>query len=296
VVLPTFRSLHVDVALITGSDGPSFMPQTDAKLETALRRRGAVVHAPRWNDPDVDWSRYELAVVRTAWDYPSDRDGFVAWAAEAASQTSLWNPADVLRWNTHKSYLLELEDRGAPVVPTAWLARGDHLELADLLARRGWDRAVVKPAVGGGAVGVARVEEGGDAAGQRHLDELLAAGDAMVQPYLPSIETVGELSVIVIDGEVTHGVRKLPRSGEYRVQEEFGGRMLAEDLDRDTRALVAWLLEAAGAELLYARVDLLEDEVGSVQLVELEVTEPDLFLDAAPGAADRLADAILRRA
>jgi glutathione synthase/RimK-type ligase-like ATP-grasp enzyme len=286
----------VDVALITGSDGPSFMPQTDAKLETALRRRGAVVHTPRWNDPDVDWSRYELAVVRTAWDYPADRDGFVAWAAEAASQTSLWNPADVLRWNTHKSYLLELEDRGAPVIPTAWLARGDRIELADLLARRGWERAVVKPAVGGGAVGLARIEEGGDAAGQRHLDELLAAGDAMVQPYLPSIETVGELSVIVIDGEVTHGVRKLPRSGEYRVQEEFGGHMLAEDLDRDTRELVAWLLEAVGAELLYARIDLLEDEVGSVQLVELEVTEPDLFLDAAPGAADRLADAILRRA
>jgi glutathione synthase/RimK-type ligase-like ATP-grasp enzyme len=287
----------VDVALVTGSDGPSFMHEVDAPLVAALEQRGAAVHAPRWNDPAVDWSRFEVTVVRTAWDYADDRDGFVAWAARIADTTGLWNPADVLRWNTHKSYLLELEDRGAPVIPTAWLAQGDRVDLGELLASRGWTRAVVKPAVGISAIGLARVDSpAGIEDGQRHLDGLLATGDAMVQPYQPSVERRGELSVIVIDGVVSHAVRKLPQTGDFRIQEEYGGRAVPEELDRDTRDLARWLVEAAGTELLYARVDLLEDEVGSLQLAELEATEPDLFLLTVPHAADRVADAVIRRA
>jgi glutathione synthase/RimK-type ligase-like ATP-grasp enzyme len=285
----------VDIALVTGTAGPDLMPEVDAPLVAALEARGARVHAPRWNDPEVTWSGFDLAVVRTTWDYTADRDGFVAWAEATAELTSLWNPAEVLRWNTHKSYLLELEDRGAPVVPTAWLARGDRIDLAELLASRRWSRAVVKPAVGGSSEGVARVERDTAAAAQPHLDELLAAGDVLVQPYLASVETRGELSVVVVDGEVSHAVRKLPRTGDYRIQEEFGGRNVPEAPDRDTRELAAWLVEATGAELLLARVDLLEDEVGSLQLAELEATEPDLYLGAAPAAADLVADAVLRR-
>jgi glutathione synthase/RimK-type ligase-like ATP-grasp enzyme len=286
----------VDVALVTGAVGPSFMHEVDARLVAALRERGATVHTPCWTDAEVAWDAFDLAVVRTTWDYVDDRDAFVAWAAATAERTALWNPADVLRWNTHKSYLLELEDRGAPVVPTAWLAQGDRIDLADLLASRGWSRAVVKPAVAAGSQGLARVDAAAAAAGQRHLDALLAVGDAMVQAYLPSVETRGELSVVVVDGEVSHAVRKLPAAGEFRIQEEFGGRYVEEGLDRDTTDLAAWIVETAGTELLLARVDLLEDEVGTLQLAELEATEPDLYLDAAPAAAARVADAILRRA
>jgi glutathione synthase/RimK-type ligase-like ATP-grasp enzyme len=286
----------VDVALVTGAVGPSFMHEVDTRLVAALRERGATVHTPCWNDAEVAWDAFDVAVVRTTWDYVDDRDAFVAWAAATAERTALWNPADVLRWNTHKSYLLELEDRGAPVVPTAWLAQGDRLDLGDLLASRGWSRAVVKPAVAAGSQGLARVAAAAAADGQRHLDALLAVGDAMVQPYLPSVETRGELSVIVVDGEVSHAVRKLPIAGEFRIQEEFGGRHVEEDLDRETSDLAAWIVETAGTELLLARVDLLEDEVGTLQLAELEATEPDLYLDAAPTAAARVADAILRRA
>jgi glutathione synthase/RimK-type ligase-like ATP-grasp enzyme len=287
----------VDVALITGTDGPSFMPEVDAPLAAALGRRGVRVHAPRWNDPEVAWDRFDLAVVRTTWDYLADRDAFLAWAQAAAAATSLWNPPDVLRWNTHKSYLLELEERGAPVVPTAWLAQGDRVDLASLLASRGWSQAVVKPAVSAGSEGLTRVPDAdGDLAGaQRHLDGLLGRGDVLVQPYLPTIETRGELSVVVVDGRVSHAVRKRPIAGEFRIQEEFGGRYEVEDLDRDAAELAAWLVEATGTELLLARVDLLEDEVGSLQLAELEATEPDLYLGADPAAAETVADAIVRR-
>lgn len=293
----------MDIALVTG-DAPAFAEGMDGSLVAALAARGARVHRPRWWD-DVDWSGFDVAVVRTAWDDPARRDEFVAWAADVDRVTRLWNPADVLRWNTHRSYLLELEERGAPVVPTAWLAAGDQVELAALLVARGWSRAVVKPAVASGSQGSRRVGADGPdgvavaAADQRHLDDLLAAGDVMVQPYLPRVETDGEVSVVLIDGEVSHVVAKLPQAGEFRIQEGFGGRYVRLDLARDgaeAGALGRWVVEASGHEFLYARVDLLRADDGTWQLAELEVTEPDLYLTYAPDAAEVLADATLRRA
>jgi glutathione synthase/RimK-type ligase-like ATP-grasp enzyme len=289
----------VDVALVTGSFDLPILGDVDRPLVDALDRRGVHVHRPVWHDGDVAWDRYDLALVRTTWDYHHRRDEFVAWASRAAAATQLWNPADVLRWNTHKSYLLELEERGAPVVPTAWLGQGDTIELAVLLAARGWPRAIVKPAVGASADGLLRVDTvaGPEAldAGQRHLDELLADGDAMVQPYLDAVERRGELSVVVVDGEVTHAVRKRPAAGEFRIQEEYGGRAEPEPVAPEVAALARWIVEATATPLLVARVDLLEDATGALQLAELEVTEPDLFLEAAPDAAERLATAIVDR-
>jgi glutathione synthase/RimK-type ligase-like ATP-grasp enzyme len=294
----------VDVALVTGGvpdDVAAYAATIDAPFVAALQDRGARLHAPRWYDETVDWSSFDVAVVRTAWDYPGRRDEFVAWAERASAATSLWNPAEVLRWNTHKSYLIELEERGAPVVPTAWLARGDRVDLAALLTSRGWSRAVVKPAVAAGSDGLLRVEPSdgeGHAAAQRHLDRLLGAGDVMVQPYLPSIERDGEVSVVLVDGAVTHVVRKTPAAGEFRIQEQFGGRYERLELDGDgaePAALSRWILEASGHSFLYARVDLLRDENGAWQLAELEVTEPDLYLALAPDVGTVLADATLAR-
>lgn len=319
----------MQLALVTGT-GPAFIGSVDGPLVAALGRRGVRVDAPRWDDDAIDWERYDAAVVRTTWDYTGRRDAFVTWASDVARVTSLWNPADVLRWNTHKSYLIELEERGAPVVPTAWLGQGDDIDLVALLAARGWERAVLKPTVGSGSDGLARIDvhrsDGADAGGgpgggavtspagpvpggaaprrppvlgsadgQRHLDVLLAAGDVMVQPFLASIETQGELSVIVVDGEVTHAVRKVPTGGDYRIQEEFGGRAEQVDPSPEEIALARWIVDATGAELLVSRVDLVADEVGAPQLAELEATEPDLFLRVVPDAAEPLADAIVSR-
>jgi glutathione synthase/RimK-type ligase-like ATP-grasp enzyme len=289
----------VDVALVTGTYDLPELGVLDEPLVAALEADGARVHQPVWHDPSVAWDAYDVALVRTTWDYHHRRDEFVAWAARAGAATSLWNRADVLRWNTHKSYLLELEDRGAPVVPSAWLARGDRVELAALLVARDWQQAVVKPAVGASAHGLARVDArdpAGLAAGQRHLDALLRGGDALVQPYLDAVTTAGELSVVVVDGQVTHAVRKRPAAGDFRIQEEYGGRAAPERLDAEVAALARWVVEATGVDVLVGRVDLLPDAGGAWQLAELELTEPDLFLWACPPAASRLARALLDRA
>lgn len=304
------------IALVTGDiDEPlaSHAARVDAPLRNALTSAGAVVSSPSWR-ADVDWSGFDLAVVRTTWDYPPRRDAFLAWAEATEQVTRLVNPADVLRWNTHKSYLIELEERGAPIVPTAWFGAGDRVRLADLLEVRGWDRAVLKPAVGIGSRRVLRVtrreddadgtEQGGFSgpeAAQEHLDRLLADGDALVQPYLDAFADDGELSVIVIDGEPSHAVRKLPAQGDFRVQSSHGGTYVAEPLERDIAELARWIIEATGSPMLLARVDLVGDRTGPPQLVELEATEPDLLLDAPgpghdPNAAARVAAAVLARA
>lgn len=271
------------------------MDQDDDDLRDALEARGISAELAVWNDPEVAWERYDRVVIRSTWDYTADRDAFVAWAEQVEAVTPLDNSAAVVRWNTHKGYLMELEDRGAPVVPTAWLARGAEVDLERLLAERGWDDVVVKPAVGAGAEGLVRVPAGQVGLGQHHLDALLRAGDVMIQPFLRRIGEDGELSVIVIDGSVTHAIRKRPAAGEIRIQIEHGGRYERVDPTPAQSDLAAWIVETVGHDLLYARVDLVPDDTGTWQLSELEATEPSLYLSWAPDAADRLAAAIQRR-
>jgi glutathione synthase/RimK-type ligase-like ATP-grasp enzyme len=269
----------------------------DLALHQALDVRGVPYDRPLWHDGTVDWSAYDLAVVRTPWDYTEDRAAFLAWAHLTATQVALENPPDVLRWNTHKSYLIELEERGVPVVPTAWLGQGDAVDLAALCTARGWGEVVVKPTVGAGSDGLVRVGPGASArrAAQDHLDALLATGDAMVQPFRHRIAE-GELSLIAVEGRVTHAVRKLPADGDFRVQGRFGGRYAPEVASDEAVGLAEWILGSVGTPLLFARVDLVLADDGTLELGELEATEPDLYLEHSEQGTEALVDAILRRA
>lgn len=286
----------IRVALATTTGLPE-MDQDEAELTTALTDRGAAVHEVAWRQADADWGAFDAVVIRSTWDYTDDVDAFLAWARGVEDAgTQLHNSAEVVRWNTHKGYLIELEERGAPIVPTAWLGKGDEVALAAVAAARGWDGVVAKPAVGAGADGLLVVPPGTDPADhQAAFSALTAAGDAMVQPYVRSVHDAGELSVVVIDGHVSHAVRKRPRSGEVRTQIEFGADYVAEEPDPDASALAAWLVEATGHDLLYARVDLLAADDGQWLLGELEAIEPALLLAWSDGGAHRLADALLQR-
>src|SRR5262249_7966569 len=153
--------------------------------------------------------------IRTTWDYQDKRAAFVAWAEQLP--VPLYNPADIVRWNTHKSYLRDLEASGVPIVATEWLHRGTAPDITLLGQRRGWRRAFLKPCVGATARETLRFDAG-DPAAEQHASRLLANEDVMLQPYLSRVETDGELSAIFIDGELTHSVRKVPVPGDYRVQ------------------------------------------------------------------------------
>ncbi len=283
----------VDVRLVTCAQLPVEDPHTPL-LATALRSAGATVDLGDWRDPAVDWSSARVTVLRSPWDYVDAVDDFVRWVRETGAETQLWNPPALVEWNVHKAYLLDLSTRGAPVVPTVVLLHGTAASIDGICDARGWNTVVVKPAVGIGGHGAGRFDVG-DRNAQAHLDALLARGDALVQPFMASVAIDGEISVVLFDGVPSHAVRKAPDAGDYRVQEEWGGRAEAVEPTGGAVELAARVCSVLPESPLYARIDMLR--AGDLwHVLEVEVTEPSLFLDLAPAAAtDAFVRAVMSR-
>lgn len=274
------------IGLATSAELPNLFSDDDP-LRAALLARGAVPVPAVWNDPEQDWAAYDLVVVRSTWDYHERRDEFVAWAR---SVPRLLNPPAVVEWNTDKTYLRSLAEAGVPVVPTAWVTDGTPLR--EVMEAYGWTDVVVKPAVSAGARNTLRCGLG-DPDGEALLRAIAARGVAMVQPYLVSVEDYGERSLLFVDGAFGHAVRRNPAlstEGDARYDARLVTPTEAE------LALARGVLDAVDAPLLYARVDLVRDDADEPVLIELEVTEPQLFLRFSNATAAALADAIVARA
>ena len=269
------------VALATCSRLPVEHDDSPA-LIAALAGAGVAASNPVWDDPSVDWSSYDLVVVRSTWDYTLRREEFLSWACAVPR---LANPAAVLRWNTDKRYLAELAAAGVPVVPTDFVAPGETYAVPAY-------EHVVKPTVSAGARDTRRFAAGADSTD--HATALLAAGrTVMVQPYQRAVDEVGETAVLFFLGRHSHAAGK--------------AAVLVPDL-ADPNAVAITPREASAAELevaqaalagvpwpeplLYARIDLVPGPDGEPVLMELEITEPSLFLARSAGAADRFAAAI----
>ena len=270
----------------------------DWPLHSALLRKGHTLTTPSWTDTSIDWSAFDVVVLRTTWDYASQRDRFVAWAQHVGSKTRLLNSADWVRWNTDKRYLRELEERGVATVPTVWLEPGDTPDVGEALAGWGVSKGFIKPVFGATARETLRfhADEAGIREAQAHLKRMLATEPMMLQPYLPSVERDGERSAIVIDGEITHAVVKRALPGDYRVQDDHGGTDAPVALSAAERALVSQALRVVDEPLLYCRVDMLRGSDDQPRLIELEAVEPSLFFRHGREAAIRLAEAIERAA
>ncbi|MEV4421650.1 hypothetical protein AB0L40_16955 [Patulibacter sp. NPDC049589] len=279
----------LEVALITG--GASGMPVPDQEshlLVAALADRGVRSAVVAWDD-ERDWSRVPLVVCRSPWDYVARADPFLHWVRATGAVTRLLNPAGLLEWNLHKRYLTDLIERGVPVVPTTALGPGSSAAARTAALAVEGD-VVIKPAISGGAKGTIRVAAQTDEA-REHLAALLRSGDALVQPYLPEVED-GEVSLVLFAGELSHAVRKVPASGDFRVQEEHGGVVLPHDPTDAEQAVARRVLEALPWPSTYARIDLVTTPDGPL-LMEAELVEPELFLRAVPAAAGTFADVLV---
>ncbi|HEU4419725.1 MAG TPA: hypothetical protein VFT55_12370 [Planctomycetota bacterium] len=295
------------LALATRSDLPAWEVD-DRHLHRELASRGVAFEQPVWDDPAVDWRRFDAVLIRSTWDYQDKRPAFLDWSERVAAVTRLHNPARVVAWNTHKRYLRDLAAAGVPQAPTVWLSRGPVVDLAALVGARGWREAFLKPCVGATARETLRfpATAAGIETAQAHVDRLLPHEDLMLQPFLASVTERGEWSAIFVDGAITHCVRKIPVAGDYRVQDDFGARdepyrptaierALAIDTMEVVRGCAGPCPGADGKPLLYARTDFLWADDGSCVLTELELVEPSLFFRHNPAAAGTLADALLRR-
>jgi O-ureido-D-serine cyclo-ligase len=299
------------IALVTAREALELDPDMPL-LVSALHSAGVDTDTPCWDDPAVDWSRYEAALLRSTWDYVDRIDEFLAWCERASCLTLLLNPPDVVRWNTDKHYLAHLAESGVPVVPTRFVAAGADgaRELEAFLAGGcaacsvgrpcEFDEFVVKPAIGAGSRDAARY--GRDDAGRArlHVERLLVAGrSVMLQPYLARVDEHGETAVVYLGGLFSHAARKGPllQPGAGLVE----GLFAPEDI-RPRVADPAELAVAAAAYAaipftapVYARIDLIHDHAVAPVVLELELTEPSLFLAHAAGAADRFAGHLLER-
>lgn len=292
--------------LLASCDELPRLDEDSTPLLDALDARGITCRVAAWDDEAVDWSAADAVLARSTWDYADRRDAFVAWAVHVeATGVPFWPGADVVAWNTEKSYLRALGAAGVPVVPTVWSLPGaDPAAAAAAVRAQGWDDVVVKPVIGYGADGLRRfsgvVHSQTEAAALLdHVAELdRRSGGAMLQPYLPAVADEGELSVFFCEGRITHAVRKRAAEGDFRVQPEHGGSFALATPGADELRAASWAVAAVAARTgsapLLARADLVDAGAGPA-LIELELIEPRLFLRIAPEATATIADAIAAR-
>jgi glutathione synthase/RimK-type ligase-like ATP-grasp enzyme len=276
------------VALATCAELPK-LDADEPALVHALAERGVDVGPAVWDDADIDWSGYDLVVVRATWDYTLKREAFLQWTRRVPR---ILNPPEVLSWNTDKRYLRELPH----AVETAFIAPGET-----------WSpdhggEFVVKPSVAAGSHDAARYAPEDTERAHEHVASLLSTGQTvMVQPYLVAVDQRGETALIYFDGVYSHAIRKGPMlrpghrpSNALFVQEEIEPRT-PSDAERAIAEEILDALPWSRHDLLYARVDVIPGADGAPQLVELELTEPSLFFAHAPGSATRLAERIVNR-
>ena len=266
----------------------------DDDLAPLLAALGSEAELALWDDPEVDWSVYDLAVIRSTWDYVDQPDEFCSWAAATQASTQLANRLDVIRWNIDKHYLADLHRAGLAVVPTVFVEPG----AGEYLLPAGRD-LVVKPAISAGARDTARYDHDDVQAAVDHVERLTAAGrTALIQPYLARVDRQGETAVAYVGGTFSHALRKDALLDG--IPELVDGLFVAErtaptDLTAAQRALgdaTMGLLQDRFGPLLYARIDLVPHDDGRPVILEVELIEPSLFHAMAPGSAETFAAAI----
>jgi len=287
----------LEVAFVTCARLPD-LDADDRLAVEPLANLGCHVIPAVWDDNSVDWDRFAVTVIRSTWDYTDRRDKFVKWAR---SVPRLVNPAEIVAWNTDKRYLDDLAAAGIPIVPTTWITEDE-----------GWDlpadgEYVIKPSVGAGSMDAERYNLADAAARETaiaHVKRLVAGGrTVMLQPFAHEIELAGETGVILLEGKVSHAMRKTGMLGPT-VLEAVDGLFKEEKIEGGTadEAHVALAHEAVRAipvdrsGLMYARVDMVPDKDGRPVLMELELTEPSLFMKTSPGSERLFADVVARRA
>ncbi|WP_417495065.1 ATP-grasp domain-containing protein [Maricaulis sp.] len=252
-------------------------------LAPACREAGIELVTRIWDDPDLDASQYDGAVIGTCWDYMQKPEAFAAALESMAGKTRLLNPIEIFRWNQRKTYLKDLAARGAPMIPTLWADRADAATIEGAFDALGSDDIIVKPVVGAGAWRQARIRRG------ETLPEAekLPIAECMIQPFLPAVSEEGEYAFLFFGREFSHCARKVPAKGDYRVQSEYGGREEIHIPTDEERALAQAVIDCVDGDLLYARVDMLRGLDGQLALIELELIEPYLYPEQGPqmGAA-----------
>ncbi|NVJ71494.1 MAG: hypothetical protein HWE08_14135 [Alphaproteobacteria bacterium] len=255
-------------------------------LTAAFEARGGKVTDVSWDDKDANWSSFDAVMIGTTWDYWDRLEEFLEALEEIEKQTPLFNAPALVRWNIDKRYLRDLEGKGVPLIPTIWADKATPEVVADAFETFGTEKLVAKRQVGAGADGQHMINRGDTVPEMPH--------PMMIQPYMDAIVKEGELSFIFIGGELSHTLLKTAADGDYRIQSAYGGKETPVEPAFEDVAQAAKVLAAAPVAPLYARVDMIRAEDGSLCLMEMELIEPFLYPVQGPELGARIYEALTR--
>ncbi len=261
--------------------------QMMACLRSAFEAHSASIIDLAWDDKNADWKEFDAVIIGTAWDYPDRLEEFLAALGTIASVTRLFNSPAMVKWNSRKTYLQALGDKGAALIPTLWIDRSSEDAISAAFDAFDTDQIVLKRQVGASAEGQHRLH--------RHDRVPQMTEPMMVQPFLESITSEGEYSFVFIDGAFCHAVIKKPAKDDYRIQATYGGTEAPINASPEDAAVAAKVLSALDENPLYARVDMLRGEDGNLLLIELELVEPFLYPQQGPELGERIYEAVRRR-
>lgn len=265
----------------------------DNLVRDILQQRGIAVDDVSWRAIDVDWNRYDMVVIRSPWDYQQAPDDFLRVLATIdASRASLKNSLGIVRWNVQKTYLRLLEEAGVTIVPTQWLNSPSTAGLRAMFESLGSDEIVVKPVVGANADNAFRLCPGSPAEEFLAAEQVFRNRIALAQPFVSSVTSCGEVSLMFFNGEYSHSVLKTPKSGDFRVQEEHGGQIQTIEPGRELIEFARRSLMPVPGETLYARADVVYLADGQPAIMELELIEPSMYVSFDSEAPGRFANVI----
>lgn len=279
------------IVLATSRESPD-LTVSDRLYADALERQGYRVVGAPWDGPRDAFADADAIVIRATWGYYRTLQAFREWTEAMASATRLFNSIDLIRWNLRKDYVGKLAAAGIRV-PRSHVVACDTAVIDKVLAEEGWDRAVVKPAIGASGHSVELLQRATLAEQVASLSDEARASGVVVQEFLPEIAE-GELSLVYFDGAFSHAIRKRPPPGEFRSNSRYGPTRAAETPPVAVTEQGAACLRALPELPLYARVDGVVRD-GTLIVIEVEVLEPALFMEFDPPSAERFAAATLRR-
>ncbi len=245
-----------------------------------------------WSDKSFIWSNTKYAIFRTTWDYFNRYEEFFNWIEETKNKTKFINTAEIIKWNVDKKYLKELSDKGINIAPTIFIEKNKHQTLKNLFKRTNWKEAVIKPAVSGAARHTYRISSNNYKKFENIFKELVKNECMLFQEFLNSIVIKGEISLIVVNGIYTHAVKKTAKKGDFRVQDDHGGKVERYDPNKNEIKFAEKCINKCLQMPMYARVDLIYDNNNKISLSELELIEPELWFRKNKSSAKLLAKSI----
>lgn len=269
--------------------------QEDRLLQEALERKGLRVHRTDWTNNDYDWTSTRSVIFRSTWDYTERYEEFLRYIHTVSEKTCVINPAPIIVWNLDKHYLRDLQQRGVSIPQTIYIEKDTETSLQKLFNQHSFIEAILKPAMSAGARHTYRLNERNLTEHETLFRQLIHSEAMMLQPFLSSVMTDGEKTLVVIGGRYTHAIIKKAKQGDFRVQDDFGGTVHHYSPTDEEIAFAEHAVSVCDPLPAYARVDILLNGDGEPVVSELEMIEPELWFRFHPKAADDLAEHIHRR-